>query len=123
MVNHRSGHVSDLRILFPERNIIVCVNYIRFHNAGSTTREIQEIKDCGVFNGSRRNVFFLFQLDNGVIVVEQLGIGALDLDVVFNGVRDDYRYEKWRHDDVGGSGREGRRRRQSGVFVVNWRAE
>jgi hypothetical protein len=71
-----------------------------------TRREIREFNDSGELDGSRRNGFSLFQLDQSVIGIDELGIGALDLDIVCNGVSDDYRAENRTHTNsgmVGGS--------------------
>jgi hypothetical protein len=48
----------------------------------------------------------LFQLEYRVIVVEELDIGALELDIVCRGVNDDDAREKRSNDDVVDSGKE-----------------
>ena len=65
----------------------------------------------------------MFQLDERVTSVEQLGVSTLDLAVVCNRVSDDDRSEKRSTCEVRTGGREGRRRRRGRLVVVIRRAK
>jgi hypothetical protein len=64
LVDHRSGHMSDSHVLLSGCHFIVCFDCYEFDDERPTRREIQELEDSGKLNGSRRNVFGLFQLDD-----------------------------------------------------------
>ena len=67
LVDYRRCDVRDRDVFFPGYHIVVYGYGCEFHIVGAARREIQELEYSGELDGSRRNVYGLFHLDERVI--------------------------------------------------------